>query len=171
VKFLAYLKNIFKKKVVVVAPKIEEKSAVQIIASGSSWFDIATKELGTKEVQGSGNNPRIIEYHSATTLKSMADEVPWCSAFVCWCLEKSGYSSTKSAWARSFLNYGIKLDEPKVGCIVVFDRGNGYGHVGFYVSEAEGKIKLLGGNQSDAVTYDWFKQSKVLGYRWPTKIN
>lgn len=43
---------------------------------------IAMKELGVRELAGSKHNPRIIEYHKATSLKATQDEVSWCSSFV-----------------------------------------------------------------------------------------
>lgn len=129
------------------------------------WFIVARKEMGIKEYVN-GSNPRIVEYHSSTNLKATNDETPWCAAFVCWCLEKSGYVSPKTAWARSFLNWGQKIDTARYGCIVVFKRGSG-GHVGFYVSEYPGYILVLGGNQSNAVNVMPYKKSDVLGYRWP----
>lgn len=130
------------------------------------WISIAMKELGTKEKRG-GENSRILEYHAATTLKAKEDEVPWCSAFVSWCLEQSGVPSTKNAWARSYLNWGQPIKTPKYGCILVFERGKDSGHVGFYVGESLGWYKVLGGNQGDAVTIKEYPKYRLLGARWP----
>jgi len=129
------------------------------------WFKIAEAEIGVKEIRG-GEHPRIIEYHMSTSLKSKEDEIPWCSSFVCWCLEQNGIKSTRSAWARSYLKWGIKLDKPKPGCIVVFQRGNA-GHVAFFVSDDETGTLVLGGNQSDSVCFSEYNKKDVLGYRWP----
>lgn len=131
------------------------------------WMDFATKELGVKEKPGSGNNPRVVQYHSATTLDAKQDEIAWCSSFVSWCLEQAKVKSTKNAWARSYMQWGKKLDKPVFGCIVVFTRGASSGHVAFYVGEKDGAIKCLGGNQSDEVCYSYYDKSRLLGYRWP----
>lgn len=131
------------------------------------WLHIALDEVGQKEVPGSGNNPRVIEYHSATTLHSKEDQVPWCAAFVSWCLEQSSTASTKSAWAKSYLNWGKKLDTPKVGCVVVFTRGTNSGHVAFYLGEDADYVHCLGGNQSDQVCVSKYLKAHLLGYRWP----
>lgn len=133
------------------------------------WYTIALDELGTSEVYGKKNNPRIVEYHQATTLKAEDDETSWCSAFVCWCLEKAGVKSTKSAAARSYLSWGKELEYPVEGCIVVLKRGNSswQGHVGFFVREDRDTVSLLGGNQGDTVSIAKFSKSKLLGYRWP----
>lgn len=133
------------------------------------WYTIALDELGTSEIYGKKNNPRILEYHKATTLKAEDDETSWCSSFVSWCLEKSGVKSTKSAAARSYLSWGKELEYPVEGCIVVLKRGNSswQGHVGFFVREDRDTVSLLGGNQGDAVSIAKFSKSKLLGYRWP----
>lgn len=131
------------------------------------WMDIARKELGQSEINGSKHNPRIIEYHKATSLKSNSDEVAWCSSFVSWVLEKSGFKSTRSARAKSYLEYGKKLSEPREGCIVVFSRGKSSGHVAFFVKKNLLTVTVLGGNQSNAVCYQDYPRYRILGYRWP----
>lgn len=131
------------------------------------WFIKAMEELGVSEVNGPGDNPRIVEYLQSTSLGAplnMNDETAWCSAFANWCVEKSGYEGTDSAWARDWLNWGVEIDEPEKGCVVVFTRGNG-GHVGFFVDEDDENIFLLGGNQSDSVSIAPYPKSRLLGYR------
>ncbi len=133
------------------------------------WLEIAYEELDTCEVSGIGNNPRIIEYHKVTTLKATADSVPWCSSFVCWCLEQSGIKSSKSAAARSYLTWGIPLEKPIEGCIVILKRGadSRQGHVGLYVQENATMVAILGGNQGNKVQIQWYRKEDVLSYRWP----
>lgn len=142
------------------------------------WIEIAEKEIGQHEVKG-GENPRIIEYHSATTLKAIEDEIPWCSSFVCWCMEQAGITSTHSAAAKSWLEWGDKLLAPVSGCVVIIRHkltgvdkvtgsSSGY-HVAFWVDGEPGKISLLGGNQSDSVKVSSFPLDKyeICGYRMP----
>ena len=131
-------------------------------------------ELGTKEAAGSKDNPKIVEYHQAVTLKAKDDEVPWCSSFVNWVMKKAGKKGTNSAAARSWLKWGQEISSkvPKYGSIVVLSRGTDLisGHVGFYVGKTiGGSIKVLGGNQGDKVSIAVFSKNKVLGYRWPSK--
>ncbi len=133
-------------------------------------FIIANKELGVKEVPGSGNNPKIVEYHQACTLKATSDSVAWCSAFMNWCIEKAGGIGTKNAMARSWLLYGEKVASPEVGDIVIFKRGNDgiSGHVAFVYekpSKLSPYIKVIGGNQGDAVSIANYLRANVLGYR------
>ncbi|UES60204.1 TIGR02594 family protein (plasmid) [Roseibium aggregatum] len=132
------------------------------------WYKIAFEELNTTEFSGDDHNPRIIEYHSTTTLKARADEVPWCSSFVNWCVEQAGLAGTKSAAARSWLQWGTGLAQPQKGCIVVLSssRGPTSGHVGFFVRQEGNHVLLLGGNQNNSVNFSSYSRSRLLGYRW-----
>lgn len=136
------------------------------------WLKIAYQERGVKEFAGSADNPRIVEYHKSTTLHSSYakhDETPWCSSFVNWCMEKSNYEGTDSAWARSWANWGQRLATSRRGCVAVFKRppDPNSGHVGFYISETANHIRLLGGNQSNEVNIMSQAKDRLLGYRWP----
>lgn len=136
------------------------------------WMEIAEGELGVSEIAGMHHNQRILEYHACTTLRATDDETPWCSSFANWCVYHAGIMGTRSAAARSWLNWGLPLAEPKVGCIVVFRRGASptAGHVAFFDSIDEaGRIRVLGGNQGDKVSYARFSKAELLGYRWPEK--
>jgi len=133
-----------------------------------SWLEIAKGEIGVKEVPGPNSNSKIIEYHKEATGLT-ADESPWCSAFVNWVMYKAGFCGTKSAMARSWLNWGEKIIWPREGCLVILSRGSDkrYGHVGFFVAEYPLFIKVLGGNQGNEVCYKLYPKWRVLSYRWP----
>lgn len=144
------------------------------------WLRIALQEQreGVCEVAGPGDNPRIVQYHAATSGKFPDDEIPWCSSFVNWCMEQAGVSRTNSARARSWLVWGKSITHPPIGAVTILQRGIGPqpgadvikapGHVGFYVGHADATlIQLLGGNQGDAVNVRSYPASAVLGFRWP----
>lgn len=139
------------------------------------WYEIANEEIGTKEIKGAKDNPDIVQYFDDVGHDWVKDdETAWCAAFVGSCLEKSGITSTRALNARSYLKWGISIDHPVSGCIVVFKRGNSswQGHVAFYVSETKTHIKVLGGNQSNQVKISSYRKSSLLGYRMPkTKTN
>lgn len=130
------------------------------------WLDIARHEIGEKEIPGSKDNPRIVEYGQATSLKPTDDETPWCSDFVNWVMLKAGLPRTNSAAAISWATYGVKLDKPKYGCIAVYSRTGG-NHVAFWLSEQNGQDQLLGGNQNDQVGIELHSKSSLISYRWP----
>lgn len=145
------------------------------------WLQIAETEIGVHEVKG-GENPRILEYHATTALHSREDEVPWCAAFVNWCLTQAGIKGTDSAAAISFAAWGDRITAPREGCIVVvrqrqkgLDQATGSSsgnHVAFFQKIESGRIYLLGGNQSDSVKVSSFGLSSydVVAYRWPKGI-
>lgn len=177
-----WIKNLFKTKPTYPpAPEIVKANPVQptpsvpvqpVAPTAASkvlpWMAIAEKEIGVKEIAGAKHHPKILEYHAATTLRSTTDEVAWCAAFVSWVFVKAGMKSQRSAWARDWLKWGIKLDRPIPGCVVVLARGTG-GHVYFYKSGfGTGWIKGTGGNQSNQVNVASFAEANVLGYRWPS---
>lgn len=130
-------------------------------------YEFAKLEIGTTEVPGPVNNPRIVEYHATTTLKATDDETSWCSSFVNWCVKKAGFKGTNSAAARSWLKWGVVTDDPKEGDIVIFKRPPSptSGHVAFFVKKEGDFIYCLGGNQSNQVRISKYKASDLLGYR------
>lgn len=136
------------------------------------WFDIARAELGVSEIPGPSHNPRILEYQQTVKYGAKDDETPWCSAFVNWCMTKAGIPGTNNAAARSWLNWGVGLDEPRLGCVVVFWRvspSDWRGHVAFFVAEQGAHaLDVLGGNQSDSVSVAPYPRHQVLGFRWPS---
>jgi uncharacterized protein (TIGR02594 family) len=142
-------------------------------ANEPSWYRIALAEVGVQEVQGAEDNPRIQEYFAATTLGGhVHDETAWCSAFVNWCMKRSGGTGTGRANARSWLGWGQELQVPKLGCIVVFSRdsaGPAAGHVSFFVSRVAQRktLRVLGGNQGNRVCVAEYPEDRVVGYRWP----
>ena len=137
-------------------------------AGAFPWMAIADGELasGVKEMR---SNPRIEEYFATTTFGRHPDSEPWCSAFVNFCVTQSGVAGTNSALALSWLDWGQEAGGFIPGCIVVLSRGTpGQGHVGFFVGEdANGSIRLLGGNQHDSVNVSNFPAARVLGRRVP----
>ena len=133
------------------------------------WVPIALAEKRVSEIPGAQANKRIVEYHAATTLKATSDEVPWCSAFACWCVEKAGVKSPKSARARDWLKWGVSVETPFFGCLVIVPRGDNpeQGHVGFWVAEDSTHVYIYGGNQGNSVCIEAFPKPKYtpLDYR------
>lgn len=155
-------------------------SATAPFRSATPWLNIAIAERGIREAIGpSKHNARIVAYHQTTTLKATDDETPWCSSFVNWVMIQSGRKGTNNALAKSWLEWGVSVKEPKQGDIVVIKqktRGlnqatgsrSGY-HVGFYLSSSPTQIKILGGNQGNMVNDTDFslKSYDIIGYRRP----
>jgi uncharacterized protein (TIGR02594 family) len=112
------------------------------------------KLLGTKEVAGTADSPVILQWAKDLGLsKAYSDDaIPWCGLFVAKVVSEARKPPVENPlWARNWLGWGVPVEEPGLGDVMVFKRGSG-GHVAFYIGEdAEGYFHILGGNQSDAV--------------------
>lgn len=148
-------------------------------------YSLARRYLGTKERHGSSHNPLILSWLELAGGPSDSDEVPWCGAFVnavCWLL--GVVRPPSPARARSWLTAGgpILINNARVGWdVVILARGDGVqpgpevlaapGHVGLFAGwdavapSPTSRVKVLGGNQSDAVSVADFPVSRVLGVR------
>lgn len=155
--------------------KVIAKVAV-VVETSNEWMKIAKKEIGQAEISGKKHNPKIIKYHSSTTLKAKADEVAWCSSFVNWVITAAKLKGTDSAAAASWVTWGEKTTA-KTGAITIIRNSKAANsslttsgnHVGFLVKETATHYVLLGGNQSDQVKISTFPKSSwtLRGYRWP----
>ena len=135
------------------------------------WLPIARRELGTAEVPGDLDNPRILEYLRTVLpgTSSLHDETSWCSAYVNWCMIEANLAGTANAAAKSWLRWGVGLGCPVYGCVTVLwrdSRKSWKGHVGFLTGiDPKLGVQLLAGNQGNTVSEKWFPQDRVLAYR------
>ena len=100
----------------------------------------------------------------------------WCAAFVNAVLAETGLPGSDEyaehpLLARSFLDWGVEVDEPESGDVVVFKRGNASwkGHVGFFVTSTyhngQEYYLVLGGNQDNSVNFSAYPVRKLLAVR------
>jgi uncharacterized protein (TIGR02594 family) len=84
-------------------------------------------------------------------------------------LAQAGKQGTGKLNARSYLDWGQEVNEPQMGDIAVFSRGdpNGWqGHVGFFKGyNPDGTINVLGGNQGNSVSVRPYSADRLLGFR------
>jgi uncharacterized protein (TIGR02594 family) len=134
------------------------------------WLQVGLREVGVKERPGIAHHPRILQYHATTRLHATSDEIAWCAAFVSWCLEAAGITSTRSAAAASYRTWGQRC-ELKPGAVIVFGKTDpdaaGTGHVGFCVGVEGDYVLCLGGNQSNAVSIARRPIAGIVAVRWP----
>ncbi|WP_374332215.1 TIGR02594 family protein [Aestuariivirga sp.] len=134
-------------------------------------LELARSYLGTKEVTGPADNPKIMEMYRTVGQDWVEhDEMAWCAAFVGHCLETSGIASTQKLNARSYLTWGEKvpsLEQAKEGDVVVLSRGTSgwQGHVAFFLRAVGQQVEVLGGNQGNGVSITRYPKSKILGIR------
>lgn len=131
---------------------------------------IASEEIGTKEVGNTNCGPKVNKYKGATTLPP-DQPWPWCAAFVCWVVRESmrviGKSETatfkrpRTASAFNFINWSLDQDNTtstvtrclskasiKSGDIVVFK----FSHIGIASSacDPDGNFSTIEGNTDKA---------------------
>lgn len=133
------------------------------------WIETARRFLGTREIPGPRHDSRIQAWLRDLRAWWSDDETPWCGTFVAAVLQQHGIKLPQHWYrARGWLDWGVALATPALGCIAVFERGPRFGHVGFAVGrDAADRLLILGGNQGNAVSVAAFPQHRLLGYRWP----
>jgi uncharacterized protein (TIGR02594 family) len=93
----------------------------------------------------------------------------WCADFMNFVFKKAGAKGTSSRAARSFLQFGKKLDGPRVGAIAIMSRkGPNTGHVGVVRgTDGQGNPIVVSGNHGPTVTQSMYPKHKVLAYVMP----
>ena len=135
------------------------------------WIVEAKKHIGLKEIPGVKHNSTIIGWLKKLKSWYLDDDAPWCAVYVSNCFKVCGLS-IPAYWmrAKAYTDWGVKLDKPISGCVVVFERKGG-GHVGFLMGKtSDGFLSVLGGNQGNAVTIAKFDTQRVVGYYWPKEV-
>lgn len=136
------------------------------------WLSVARLCLGIREVPGQANNPTIMQWakdiHAPDWYNN--DDQPWCAVFLnrlmmaCQLpLSGTGFDLLR---AKSFESWGIPLTIPAFGCVMTFSRPEG-AHVGLYLGERADAYRILGGNQSNAVSLTWIAKDRLVAMRWP----
>jgi uncharacterized protein (TIGR02594 family) len=102
-------------------------------------------------------NPLIAEFFEVTALYPLNDPIPWCAAFINFCIRRNGGAGSSSAWSQSFLPPAFDaVESPREGDLAVFTcfspstgKNIGLGHVAFFRRfEDERHIVVVGGNQA-----------------------
>jgi uncharacterized protein (TIGR02594 family) len=93
----------------------------------------------------------------------------WCADFMNFVLRRAGGKGTQSRAARSFLDYGKRLDGPRVGAIaVLYRKGANNGHVGIVRgTDGQGNPILVSGNHGLTVRESMYPKAKVMAYVMP----
>ena len=120
-------------------------------AKAGGAYSIAKRYVGLHEAKHTRKLTKAVGVNPRRT--------PWCGAFVGAVLKRAGKSVPNgymkaASWKRA--GKGVSLKKARKGDVVVVRTKYG-NHVGFYAGQKNGRVLLLGGNQSNQV--------KITGYR------
>jgi len=154
-------------------------------------YELAVREIGTKEIPGPRHNPSVVQYFADVGEDWVKDdETAWCGAFAGSTLVRSGLPAVEGPlgaqnWHKKGWGVDVPIDDAQPGDLIVLRRGppgTWKGHVAYLHrvirQGGTGKVigfELVGGNQSNSVNaqyYDRFDQygDKLLGVRrWPSE--
>jgi uncharacterized protein (TIGR02594 family) len=147
-----------------------------------AWLATMREITGTQEYAGGSDNPVILEWARFIGEKYPEmrgycaqynhDAIAWCGLAVAYCMAKNSIrpvfgksENERFLWADAWRRFGVRLDKPKPGCVMVFTR-NGGGHVALFEGEEGNDYLVRGGNQSDAVSLMRYK-SRFTAAMWP----
>ena len=93
----------------------------------------------------------------------------WCADFMNYVFRQAGGKGTQSRSSRSYLQFGKKLDGPRVGAIAIFYRGGpNTGHVGVVRgTDGDGNPIVVSGNHGPTVRESIYPKAKVIAYVMP----
>lgn len=141
------------------------------------WLQKARTLLGTHEGAGTLDNPIIMAWAKELGGWYPAfykhDSIPWCGLFVGVTMKRGLPNVTLPANSLGALQWGfwgVRLEKPSVGAIMVFQRPGG-GHVSYYVGEDADTYHVLGGNQSDTVNVTRIAKARCTTMRWPPGVD
>lgn len=146
------------------------------LGGAPEWYQLATNELGKREIGDSNDGPEIRRYRQLAQCGAPGD--PWCAIFVNAMLalcQRQAVPGTRSPSSQSFrgnTNF-TQLAGPALGAIAVFWRispTSGKGHVGFYHGETAQSAYVLGGNEDNMVQIAPMSKNQLLGYWWPAGV-
>lgn len=154
----------------------EEAIVVPSVAiDAAPWIGIGYKAFGKHEVR----NRRWLSGWLKWGKSGLGDPAttPWCGAFVLKCMSTAlpdePMPMRTPLLAADWLTFG-ETTNLRYGAIGVFWRGSPKswkGHVGIIIGQSpDGKyLRVLGGNQGNAVTETWIAATRLRqnGLRWP----
>lgn len=136
-----------------------------------NYVAIARRDIGLREIKGPKHAGRIVEMLRKLGAWWQDDETPWCGVALAAWMNEAGLAYPKAYYrALAWLDYGVACGA-QYGAIAVLTRKGG-GHVGIVtgVTSNGSHVRLLGGNQGDAVSEAWFPVERVSAFRMPEGV-
>lgn len=138
-----------------------------------AYLTAARRDIGLREIKGPKHAGRIVKMLQRLGAWWRDDETPWCGVAMAAWMAEAGYSYPKHYYrALAWSEWGRPTPGPMHGAVAVLKREGG-GHVGIVtgVSPDGRHVRLLGGNQNDAVNEAWFAARRIVAYRGPRDEN
>jgi len=131
--------------------------------------------LGIKEIPGAKSNPVILDMAAGLGISSIYknDDVSWCALFINHILRITGkppldYGKDKYNLLRAkyLVNWGAPVPhgDEMLGDIAIFNREGG-GHVAIIIAETGSTFIVLGGNQSNSVSFTEISKTRLASCR------
>lgn len=154
-----HLRVRMKQLVLIFATLLSMFAVVETSYAGT--YAIAKKYMGLHEAKHTGKLSKYLGINPRRT--------PWCGAFVGTVVKRAGKPvpagyMKAATWKK--VGKAVPLKKAKAGDIVVVRTKYG-NHVGFYSSQKNGRVQLLGGNQSNRVQISNYKISSIQAIRRP----
>lgn len=140
------------------------------------WLAEARSLLGIRETPGAGNTAEIMRWAKDLDQWYPGDDVPWCGLFVARCMAAGAPHEPQNfnrLGARAWRSFGVEWTGSMVplGGIAVFWRTHKTksvnGHVAIITGHSSDALRVIGGNQSDAVTETWISRERLLSIQLP----
>lgn len=122
-------------------------------------YSIAKRYMGLHERKHTGKLRKYIGVNPRST--------PWCGAFVATVSKRAGKRVPKghlraANWKQ--VGKAVSLKNARKGDLVIIRTKRGH-HVGFYAGRKNGRVQVLGGNQSNMVKVSNFRAGSVQSVR------
>ena len=144
----------------------------QSMSTEPAYLTAARRDIGLREIKGPKHAGRIVRMLQGLGAWWRDDETPWCGVAMAAWMSEAGYAyPTHYYRALAWAEWGRPLLGPWQGAVAVLTRTGG-GHVGIVTGvTANGRrVRLLGGNQNDAVNEAWFPIERVTAFRAPPGV-
>lgn len=134
--------------------------------TGPKMLIDALKLYGIKETIGDADNPTILAWAKELDIPAYThDSTAWCGLFMGVIAKRAGKPIPENPlWARNWASWGTRC-VPALGCVMVFSRVGGGGHVAMYVGEDKDCYHILGGNQGDSVSIVRISKTRLIASR------
>lgn len=133
------------------------------------WAAEMHRRMGLHEVRDNGI---LSAWLKAGRFLGNPARLPWCGDAIETCFAKTlpfEPVPNNPFFAQAWAKFGVSANGPKIWSVGVIRWSASSGHVGLVADHdpVRRRVRLLGGNQSNAVTLSWFPLAKFIAFRWP----